>query len=239
MNKIKKYKYKCKLSVGYNIQEGGNLSQILNLAHKTLAERISRDFSKIKLKKTSVKVPKLKVKKEKFIKPKKDDNFPISSIVNILIKSAVDKTKKERKEKIAVEEDKSYNLKNERDFIVNGGYGTVSKGYGSAPHASYVDYGKLFSYLGKFKAQGAYENMGDNVEFLNKSAESGSFILADKDSMDKIGRFDKYIRTPDMAIQTMALSLVPIAGLSSGEWEEIKNLMRFDPVMYTLKSKIS
>ena len=81
--------------------------------------------------------------------------------------------------------------------------------------------------------------MGNHLETLNKSTESGSFVLADRDSMDKIGRFDKYVKTPVMAIQTMALSLVPIAGLSSAEWEEIKNLMRFDSVMYTLKSKTS
>ena len=129
--------------------------------------------------------------------------------------------------------------KDSRELKVNGGYGTVPKSYGASPKTSYVDYEKLFSYLGKFKSQSAYENMGNHVEVLNKATESGSFILADKDSMDKMGRFEKYMKTPVMAIQTMALSLVPIAGLSSGEWEEIKNLLRFDPVMYTLKSKTS
>ena len=201
---------------------------------------VSRSFFRFKLKKSSVKVPKLRVKKKKVAEIKKDDNIPISSIVNIMIKNAIDRTKKERKEKVAVDENKSYILKkDERESKANGGYGIVSKSYANAPHNSYIDYEKLFGYLGKFRSQSAYENMGDNVEFLNKSAESGSFNLADKDSMDKIGRFDKYMRTPDMAIQTMALSLVPIAGLSSGEWEEIKNLLRFDPVMYTLKSKTS
>ena len=125
--------------------------------------------------------------------------------------------------------------KDDKEPAVNGGYGTVSKNYGLAPHSSYVDYAKIFSYLGKFRAQGAY---GAAVEMPN-SAENGSFVLADKDSMDRIGRFDKYIRNPNMAIQTIALSLVPIAGLNSAEWEEIKNLMRFDSVMYTLKSKTS
>ncbi|MBI2650574.1 hypothetical protein HYX04_04635 [Candidatus Woesearchaeota archaeon] len=205
---------------------------------KTLADRISKNFSKVKLKKAAVKVPKLKARKNKAAGLKSDDRIPVSSIINILIKAAVEKAKTEKKEK-AVEHDKSYKLIKEEKAADIGGYGAVSKGYGSASHASYIDYGKLFSYLGKFKSQSAYENMGNPLEALNKATESGSFVLADKDSMDKIGRYDKYMRSPVMAIQTMALSLVPVAGLSSAEWEEIKNLMRFDSVMYTLKSKTS
>lgn len=207
---------------------------------KTLAQKILNNFSRVKVRKASVKVPKLKIRKGKFRKPENNDKIPISSIINILIKSAVEKARRNRKGKAIVEEDKSYSLfKDDRELKVNGGYGTVSKGYGMAPHVSYIDYEKLFSYLGKFKSQSAYENMDGNVGTLNKPTESGSFVLADKDSMDKIGKFDKYMKSPVMAIQTMALSLVPIAGLSSAEWEEIKNLMRFDPVMYTLKTKTS
>lgn len=206
---------------------------------KTLADKVLKDFSKVKIKKTFVKVPKLRIKKNKVAKSKPDDKIPISAIINILIKNSIEKAKREKKGKTLVEEDESYtSLKDERHSIINGGYGAVSKGYG-AFHTSYADYEKLFSYLGKFKSQNAYENIGNHVEVLNKATESGSFVLADRDSMDKIGRFDKYMKTPDMAIQTMALSLVPIVGLSSAEWEEIKNLMRFDSVLYTLKSKIS
>jgi len=206
---------------------------------KTLADRV-RNFSIVKVKKASVKVPKLKARKQKGINIKGEDRMPISSIVNIMIKAAVEKARKEKKAKPQAEEAKSYKiLKEEKDLIFNGGYGTVSKGYGNAPHTSYVDYGKLFSYLGKFRAQSAYENMGNHIETLNKATESGSFVLADKDSMDKIGRFEKYNKPQVMDTPIVALSLVPVAGLSSGEWEEIKNLMRFDPVMYTLKSKTS
>ena len=209
------------------------------LAKITLAERISKNYSKVKLGKTSVKVPKLKVRKLNASKQKNDEPFPNSSIINILIKGAAEKARIDKREKNLVENNKRYNLLKDDKLVAYGGYGSVSKGYGNVPHTSYVDYGKLFSYLGKFKAKSAYENMGNHFETLNKSTESGSFVLADRDSMDKIGRFDKYIRNPEMAIQTMALSLVPIAGLSSAEWEEIKNLMRFDPVTYTLKSKTS
>lgn len=215
-----------------------NLASATILTAETLADRITTGFSKIKLKKASVKVPRLKVRKNKAAKLKSDDKIPISSIISILIKAAVEKAKREKKEK-AVDEDKSYKLIKEEKAANISGYGTSSKGYGTSPHASYVDYGKLFSYLGKFRSQSAYENMGNPLEALNKATESGSFTLVDKESMDKIGRYDKYVKSPVMAIQTIALSLVPVAGLSSGEWEEIKNLLRFDPVIYTLKSKTS
>ena len=205
---------------------------------KTLAERISGDFSKVKLKKSLVRVPKLRIRKEKAVKPKKTENMPVSSIINILIKSAVEKAKREKKEKTQAE-DKSYTIIKDNKSGIHGGYGTASKDYGTSPKTSYVDYEKLFSYVGRFKSQSAYENMAEHVGSLNKATESGSFVLADKDSMDKIGRFEKYMKTPVMAIQTMALSLVPVAGLSSAEWEEVKNLIKFDSVMYTLKSKTS
>lgn len=208
------------------------------LIKKTLADAVLKDFSKIKLKKASVKVPELRVRKINTVKPKKNDSVPISSIINILIKSAVERAKKEKKQKQQAEEGKSYKiLKNERELIVSGGYGTISKGYGAAPHTAYVDYGKLFGYLGSFRAKQPYENMAEHLGTLNKSTERSSFILAGRDAMDKIGRYEKYIKTPAMDMPIMALSLVPIAGLSSGEWEEIKMLMKLDPVLYALKTK--
>lgn len=228
--------------VGYYIQKGGILASTTILTAKTLAERVSRSFSRVKIKKASVKVPKLKAGKEKIkpSKPKKDDRFPVSSIINILIKTAVEKAKRDKKEKSATEEDKSYIiLKDDKTLNINGGYGTISKGYGTAPHASYVDYGKLVSYLGKLKSQTPYENMAEHLGTLNKATESGSFVLADRDSMDKIGRYERYNKNPLMDMPAIALSLVPVAGLSSGEWEEIKMLMKLDPVIYNLKTRIS
>ena len=230
---------------------------------KTLASKVSNDFSMKGRGKSAVKVPKLKARERKAVdniptsfiinlliknsvenaknEKKKDGSIPTSLIINLLIKNSVENAKKEKKKeiKLSFAEDRPYTLLKEDKEQNIGGYGTIPKNYGLTPHTSYVDYGKLFSYLGKFKSQSPYENTADPLETLNKATESGSFTLADKDSMDKIGRFDKYMKSPVTAIQTMALSLVPIAGLSSGEWEEIKNLMRFDPVMYTLKSKTS
>lgn len=212
-----------------------------DLMGKTLAERVSMNFSKfprVKIKKTAVKIPRLKGAKpgKASQKPKE---VPVSSIISILIKRAVEKAKSGKKEKV-LDGSKSYSiLKSDEESAANGGYSSPPKSYGNVFHSSYVNYGKLFGYLGKFKSQSAYENMGEYLEALNKSAESGSFVLADGDSMDKIGRFDKYMRNPNTAIQSMALSLVPIDGLSSAEWEEVKRMMTFDPIMYTLKSKTS
>ena len=192
--------------------------------------------AKLKVGKTFINIPKLKIKRRKFVQ-KKEESIPISSIINILIKSAIDKAKKEKITKQS--EDKSYRLiKQETQLVINGGYGTVSKRYGSAPHKSYVDYEKLFSYLGKFKSRNPYENIADLGE-SSKASENGSFVLADRESMDKIGRFEKYFKSPAAAMPVLALSLVPIAGLGSAEWEEIKMMMKFDPILYTLKTKTS
>lgn len=204
-----------------------------NLKKETLAEKVLDGFSKVRLKKAFVKVPKLRIRKRKVTKLKNYDKTPISSIINILIKTSVEKVKKER----AIENGKSYHiLKGDKLPIANGGYGTVSKGYGSAPHTSYVDYGKLFSYLGKFRSQSAYENMGNHTETLNKSTESGSFTLIERETMEK-GK--TYVRYFNSKIPIDKSSLVPIAGMNSAEWEQFKMWMRLDTAMYLLKISTS
>ena len=205
------------------------------LAPATLADRIKMDFSKVKLKKAAVKVPKLKVRTRKAIGLKSDDKMPVSSIINILIKTAVEKAKKERKER-AVVDGRSYNILKDSKPIDNGGYGAISKGYGSKPHASYVDYGKIFSYLGSFRAKQPYENMADHVGTLNKATENGSFTLVDSETMEK-GKF--YVRYVNSKIPIDKSSLVPIVGMNSGEWEQFKMWMRLDTAMYLLKISTS
>ena len=66
------------------------------MKNATLADRIA-GYSKIRLGKVTVKVPKLRVK---VIQPKPKrakTDIPISSIVNILIKNAIEKTKSDKK----------------------------------------------------------------------------------------------------------------------------------------------
>ena len=86
------------------ISKGGNLTI------KTLADKISRNLSRVNIKKASVEVPKLRVRNKKNSTSKKDDKIPISSIVNILINSTIEKAKREKKEKHVIEEDKSYTI---------------------------------------------------------------------------------------------------------------------------------
>lgn len=208
---------------------------------RTLADRV-RDFSEVKLHKTTIKVPKLKVRtKGKTTFKKEEAQQLISSMVNILLKAAIEKSKKERKKK-PVEEEKSYKLlKDDRDIIFNGGYGTVSKSYGSTPRTSYLDYGKLFSHLGSFKAKQPYENMAEHLGAMNKAAESSSFTLVDSETLQKGGWHIKYFYHPGrFDMYTALTSLVsPIPGISSAEWEKFKLLMIIDKVAYNLKISTS
>lgn len=217
------------------------------MAEKTLIERV-KEFSKVKLKKASVKVPRLKnpkkLAKPIFLSKVKEDKTPTSSIINILIKMAIEQTKKERNftkmrslksESLLDDKGKSYTtLKKDRDVV--SGYGAVSKVYGGMPRASYVDYGKLFSYLGKFKSQSPYENMAEHVDRNSNSSGDSTFSLIDNETMDKGARYVKYFSGgQDMN----TVSLVPMAGMNSAEWEQFKLWMKLDPVMYRLKTSIS
>ena len=202
------------------------------------------NFSRIRLKKAIVKVPKLKAKKAAlplFLPDVKDDKTPIPSITNILIKTSIENTKKTKKQAKPVSwsdnEDKGYKiLIGGKDKNV-GGYGTISKGYVIAPSTSYIDYGKLFSYLGKFKSQSPYENMnGDFVATINKSLEDKGFSLIGTETMEKGTSYIRYFH-PKVPIDKT--SLAPLAGMSSAEWEEFKWFMRLDTAMYLLKISTS
>ena len=98
-----------------------------------------------------------------------------------------------------------------------------------------MDYAKLFSYLGKFRTQGAYEN-DSPIEFLNKTTENGSFTLIDKETMEK-GK--TYVRYFNSKIPIDKSSLVPMAGMNSAEWEQFKMWMRLDTAIYLLKISTS
>lgn len=215
------------------------------MTNTTLADKVVRNFSKVKLKKASVKVPKVKnIKKQNtkksanqaFLSNLNDEKIPTSSIIKALIEAAFEDVKNTKKTAkptfFSGEEGKSYTiLKEDKDKNI-GGYGAVSKVYGIIPNTSYVDYGRLFSHLGKFRAKSAYENMAEHVEALNNAAESGSFVLADRETIDK-GKF--YVRYAHSKIPIDKTSLVPIAGMNSAEWEEFKLFMRLDTAMYLLK----
>lgn len=204
---------------------------------KTLADAVLKGFSKARLQKALIKVPRLRVGKEKVIKQKKEDKIPVSSIINILIKTAVESAKREKREKPVVGESKSYRALKESIAVSNGGYGTVSRSYRTAPHTSYIDYGKLFSYLGKFRAQNAFETFASesHTERTNRLMEQDNkFYLVDREVIDTGVRSIKYLTHGTLA---GAPSAVPNGNISSGEWEKFKLWMIVDYVMFNLKMR--
>ncbi|MBI2657518.1 hypothetical protein HYX08_02375 [Candidatus Woesearchaeota archaeon] len=201
----------------------------------TLADKVL-NFSKVRVKKISVKVPRLKAGKRPLAKAgSKKTEIPISSIVGILIKNAAEKAKRERKEKI-IENGTAYSMLKDGAEFASGGYGSASKGYGASPKASYVDYGKLFSYLGKFRASSSYQNEEEVVAEKNVQLDDSGFFLADKQLMDNGAKYIRYFNSKTPIDKS---SLVPMAGMNSAEWEQFKLWMRLDTVMYLLKISTS
>ena len=88
---------------------------------------------------------------------------------------------------------------------------------------------------GKFRAKSPYENLS-NIERSDNLLDNGKFSLIDFETMEKGARHARYF-TPGNELNP--LSLVPIAGMSSGEWEQFKLWMKLDPVMYRLKTSTS
>ena len=219
------------------------------MPEKTLVDKILLDCE-IKLENSTVNIPKLGVNKQKKHNNKnknqkiefiKDDNFQISSIIKFMIANLIEKAKMEENEKKEIKQDKEgkiTEISDKETKIPSGGYGTIQKNYGTMPQSSYADYGKLFSYLGKFRSQSPYEFMSDNhLEFLNKSGESGSFTLIDRETMETGARYVRYLKSP--VADLTSISLVPIGGMGSGDWEQFKLWMKLDPVMYRLKTSTS
>lgn len=215
---------------------------------KTLANKILRNSSVIRINKSLVKVPKLTAGKrkkadiKKSLSKKNDGNIPTSALINILIKNAVENAKKNKKEReIISEENKAYTSIKEENAQNIGGYGTVSKSYGITPHSSYIDYGKLFSYLGKFRARSPYQSLNDSNQ--QNKGENG-FALASSETMDKAARHIKYLRSSSREFGVGAggidaLSMVPMGDMSAGEWAEFKLWFQLDKVAYYLKRKIA
>ena len=95
----------------------------------------------------------------------------------------------------------------------------------------------MFSYLGKFKSQSAYENISDDhVARINKSIEDKGFSLVDTQTMERGADYIRYLNSKTPIDKS---SLVPIAGMNSAEWEQFKMWMRLDTAMYLLKISTS
>lgn len=213
------------------------------MAQKTLIDRIRKSFSGIRVKKSPE-----SMRKSQRNKPKKQDIPKIQneneafsrSITNLLVKSAIDKLKQAEKKNAAGrgDEDENFPSSEESKSEKAGGYGAASGFYGGAGSISYADYKKFFSYLGKFKSQSSYQNLENNSaqSEWGLAESSGEFALVSKETMEKGSRYIKYF-VPSGDINQN--SSVPIAGMSSSEWEKFKLWMILDPVMYRLKTSTS
>src|SRR3989338_4588527 len=206
------------------------------LALTTLAEKVKK-FSKVRLGKFAVRVPEIKPKKTK-AKPKKaqEDRLSASAIVRIIIKNALEEAKRKKDEIKKKPTNLKYAVLQEQTDIP-GGYGSASISYGFSHKLPYVSYKKLFSYLGQFRAKNPYESEIP-TEALNILTESRSFELVSREAMDKGARHVKYFFPKAADFHVNLTSLVPVAGISSSEWEQFKLMMQLDPVMYALKSRI-
>ncbi|MBI2655487.1 hypothetical protein HYX06_03630 [Candidatus Woesearchaeota archaeon] len=215
---------------------------------KTQADKILRNSSVIKLNKSLVKVPKLtaiKRKKsniKKTLSKKNEGDIPTSALINILIKNAVENEKNNKKEKkIISEEGKAYALIKDENAQSIGGYGTIPKSYGISANSSYIDYEKLFSYLGKFRAKSPYQSLNNSNPQNN--GDDG-FALASGEIMDKAARHIKYLRSSSREFGVGAggidaMSMVPMGDMSAAEWAEFKLWFQLDKVAYYLKRKIA
>ena len=177
---------------------------------------------------------------------KKSVNLPASSIINLLIKTAVESAKKNNKKTkkmaspffLSDEEDKSYvTLNEDKLLLINSGYGTVSKGYGTSSGTSYFDYRKLFSHLGKFKSQSAYENFvsGSPSESMNRILEQDNkFYLVDNEVRDTGVRSMKY---GAYGLLTNGPSPIPMGNINSSDWEAFKIWAIVEYVLFNLKMR--
>src|SRR3989338_6596071 len=210
------------------------------MAEKTLAEKVKMDFSKIKVGKSRIKVQKLKItsKKQRAKAQKPSPQVPISTLVNIFIRNSIETAREEAKEKPPAQTVKIYSIIKDNKEENIGGYGTVSKNYGGI-QASYVDYEKIFSHVGKFKAQGMYQPFANSDGQNN--AEKG-FSMASADTIDKAAAHIKYFRHGGREFGVGAgvydtMSMVPMGGMDVAEWQEFKMWFLLDKVAYYLKRK--
>ena len=159
--------------------------------------------------------------------------WQIASIMNAIKKSSAQKPK----EKKTKAEENEPTAKEEQKPSANPDYDS-KKSYGIMQSGSYVDYEKLFSYLGKFKATNPYFN-NPLAENNNSSEHSVKATLIDLEIMDKGAKYVKYFFPKTADFHSRLGSLVPVAGMSSGEWEQFKLWVTLDPVMYLLKTTIN
>jgi hypothetical protein len=197
---------------------------ILDNIKDTLMELITKNFldsNKKRNKTKSIKANK-KIKTSSNI-VKSSPKFSISAFLAANIKEAKtnDKESKETKDLEEVSEDASKEVKGKKEIKVNGGYGTISKSYGSSQSAKYADYNKLFSHLGTFKTKGMYEEFSDPVSDIVNGKVETTREMVNVETMDKAAKFEKYFMAGE---QLTNIGFVPPVGanVNSKDWEKYR-----------------
>lgn len=201
---------------------------------ETLADIVTLNFGRME-----IEVPKLNAKpKKSAIKEKKpviarQPSVDINSILNNILRNIGNAAgnigeKAEREE--AADEAKAVVEKEDSP----GGYGTSRRSsYAAGAAPSYTDYGKLFSYLGSFRANSG-QDMENAAQMASRVLDEGNkFFFLDRETIDMGVKHIKYF---NMGLKLSGdMSAVPLGNVNSKDWEMFKLWSKIDPVMYKLK----
>src|SRR3989344_9389446 len=126
---------------------------------------------------TDAKPAKKNTKSKNILSPiihgKNSINPSIASILFSKILENFKSAKDEKKNK--PKEEHSYRIIGEVQSEA-GGYGTVSRNYGTVQSGSYVDYDRLFSYLGDFKANSSPYSQNGSGHIKDSSSKDNFFF---------------------------------------------------------------
>jgi len=181
------------------------------------------------------KKPKKRINKLQKKINKKKSAASICSLTQILINKAIEKVKETPKKEKNKEGKIIYSTKEERVLITNGGYGTVSKVYGTTPVVKYTDYGKLFSHLGTFRAKGMYEDLEER-EMKTKQMIASTREMVSTETMEKAAKHFKYFLVGELMTDVGYVPPVGI-GINSKDWEKYRLMTKMSIYQPLIKLK--
>ncbi len=213
-----------------------NRGDFLKKSGKTIVDVIRKCAIELNSKSKINKKSKYKTKKD-YISAK--NSLFVSSVIKLMVNSAVKNLKKEnKKSKQKKDVSKEYKiLDDERDINVNGGYGTVSKHYGMSPKVKYVNYDKIFSHLGNFRSKGMYENFDNgDLEIAAKNVTESSREMISKETMEKAAKHFKYFVMGD---NLSDVGFIPPfgSGINSKDWEKYRLMTKMSIYQPLIKLK--
>ena len=200
----------------------------------TLLELTTKHFSSIKKSETKKKIIKIPRLKSRF-------NQAAFSLSTLLISSSIKEVKEEKKKKNLEQDLKEdeITIVEDKEVVVGGGYGTIRVSYGGSPNAKNVDYDKLFSHLGSFRAKGMYEDFGGgNADVRVNNTSEGTREMVSMETVDKAARFFKYAFTGEIPGD---MGLVPPVGIgvNSKDWEKYRVMSQMSIYKPLIKLKMS